>query len=63
MEFYKLFHKRTNFYELLEWVDRGFRPEVWEKKDADKRRLLKLFKEPLVTMHQLIDKCGTYRYL
>ena len=30
MEFYKLFHKRTNYYSLLEWIDRGFRPDRYE---------------------------------
>jgi len=56
MEFYKLFKRRTNFYELLEWIDRGFRPDKWKKIDNDYHlALYKLFK-PLELISQICER-------
>lgn len=57
MEFYKLFHKRTNYHSLLEWIDRGFRPEIYEQRDEMfKERVSELFL-PLIFATGLVTSC------
>ncbi len=56
MEFYKLFKRRTNFYELFEWIDRGFRPEKWALIDSKREQAYRRFLDPLQIMHNSICK-------
>ena len=56
MEFYKLFHKRTNYHEMLEWVDRGFRPEIYEKRDKAFRNSLLQLMMPYAIVNGIMNE-------
>lgn len=53
MEFYKLFKRRTNFSEMLEWVDRGYRPEKWKEIDLEREQALNRLFKPF----EIINEC------
>ena len=56
MEFYKLFHKRTNYHSLLEWIDRGFRPEKWKLYDEKLEKAYHMFKLPFFVLGEIIKE-------
>jgi hypothetical protein len=54
MEFYKLFHKRTNYHSLLEWIDRGFRPEKWERHDKFAKAAARCVLLPIILCNEIL---------
>ncbi len=56
MEFYKLFHKRTNYHSLLEWIDRGFRPEKWERHDKFAKAAARCVLLPIILCNEILKK-------
>lgn len=56
MEFYKLFHKRTNYRSMLEWIDRGFRPEKWKRHDERMQELVYRFSLSFALCNGLLEK-------
>lgn len=56
MEFYKLFHKRTNYYSLLEWIDRGFRPDLYKLRDEKKKKLLLSLLMPFCVVSNALER-------
>ncbi len=55
MEFYKLFHKRTNYRSLLEWIDRGFRPEKWKRHDESLKTASRCLLLPLFLCNEILE--------
>lgn len=56
MEFYKLFHKRTNYRSMFEWIDRGFRPEKWKRHDERLREAVCGLLLPLILSNRILEK-------
>ena len=56
MEFYKLFHKRTNYHSLLEWIDRGFRPEKWKLYDEKVEKAYHKLKLPFFVLGEIMKE-------
>ena len=54
MEFYKLFHKRTNYHSLLEWIDRGFRPGKWKLYDEKVEKAYHRLKLPFFVLGEIM---------
>lgn len=63
MEFYKLFHKRTDYRRLFEWIDRGFRPERWERHDEWVRVSACSLLLPLILCDKVLKNCKETDYV